>query len=200
VAVKEGHRQRQAQATREQVAAAARRLFAERGYIATTIAAIAEAADIPAPTIYSAFGTKKKILDEVLELWIRGTGIRRDHEEALLHPDPEQRLRRLAGWNARQFAQGLDVIETYELAARSDPDMMRSWRRVLAGRERASREFLASMEPHLAPGLDGAVDLFVALTQPGTYRALVIERGWSIERFAAWLGDLFVAQLLRPSG
>ena len=97
MAVKEGHRQRQAQATREQVAAAARRLFAERGYIATTIAAIAEAADIPAPTIYSAFGTKKKILDEVLELWIRGTGVRRDHEEALLHPDPEQRLRRLRG-------------------------------------------------------------------------------------------------------
>lgn len=200
MAVKEGHRQRQAQATSEQVAAAARRLFAERGYIATTIAAIAEAADIPAPTIYSAFGTKKKILDEVLELWIRGTGVRRDHEEALLHPDPEQRLRRLAGWNARQFAQGLDVIETYELAARSDPEMMRSWRQVLAGRERATREFLASMEPDLAPGLDGAVDLFIALTQPGTYRTLVVERGWSTERFAAWLGDLVVAQLLRPSG
>ena len=78
--------------------------------------------------------------------------------------------------------------------------MMRSWQQVLAERERASREFLASMEPDLAPGLDGAVDLFIALTQPGTYRTLVVERGWSTERFAAWLGDLFVAQLLRPSG
>jgi AcrR family transcriptional regulator len=200
VAVKEGHRQRQAQATREQVAAAARRLFADRGYVATTIAAIAEAADIPAPTIYSAFGSKKKILDEVMELWIRGSGVRQEHEEALLHPDPEQRLRMLAGWNARQFEQGLDVIETYDLAARSDPDMMRSWRRVLAARERVTREFLASIEPRLAPGLDGAVDLFIALTQPGIYRTLVVERGWSTERFAAWLGDLFVAQLLRPSG
>jgi hypothetical protein len=78
--------------------------------------------------------------------------------------------------------------------------MMRSWRRVLAARERVTREFLASMEPRLSPGLDGAVDLFIALTQPGIYRTLVVERGWSTERFAAWLGDLFVAQLLRPSG
>ncbi len=197
MAVKEGHRQRQAQATREQVAAAARRLFAERGYVATTIAAIAEAADIPAPTIYSAFGNKKKILDEVMELWIRGSGVRQEHAEALRHPDPAQRLRMLAGWNARQFSHGLDVIETYELAARSDSEMMLAWRRVLAARERVSREFLSSMEAHLAPGLDGAVDLFIALTQPGIYRTLVVERGWSTERFAGWLGDLFVAQLLR---
>lgn len=179
------------------MAAAARRLFAERGYVATTIAAIAEAADIPAPTIYSAFGSKKKILDEVLELWIRGSGVRQEHEEALLHPDPAQRLRMLAGWNARQFEQGLDVIETYELAARVEPDMLRAWQRVLAGRERVTREFLASVEEHLAPGLDGAVDLFIALTQPGIYRTLVVERGWSTERFAGWLGDLFVAQLLK---
>lgn len=168
--------------------------------MATTIAAIAEAADIPAPTIYSAFGNKKKILDEVLELWIRGTGVRADHEDALRHPEPAERLRRLAGWNTRQFAQGLDVIETYEDAARADPDMMRAWRRMLAGREGATREFLGSMEADLAVGLDDAVDLFVALTQPGTYRRLVVERGWTTDRFARWLGDLFIAQLLRPSG
>lgn len=41
-------------------AAAARGQFARHGYVATTIAAIADA-DIPAPTIYSAFGSKAKI-------------------------------------------------------------------------------------------------------------------------------------------
>lgn len=200
MAVKEGHRRRQAQATRTQVAAAARRLFAERGYVTTTIAAIAVEADIPAPTIYSAFGTKKKILDDVLERWIAGSGVREEHAEAVRHPDPEHRLRALASWNTRQLAQGLDVIETYEDAARADPEMMQAWRRVLAGREGVSREFLATLEPHLTVPLDDAVDLFVALTQPGVYRTLVVERGWSTDRFAAWLGDLFVAQLLTPSG
>ena len=51
------HRQRQAAATRRQIAAAARQLFAERGYVATTIAAISERADIPVQTVYSAIGT-----------------------------------------------------------------------------------------------------------------------------------------------
>ncbi len=82
-------------------------------------------------------------------------------------------------------------------AARADPEMMRAWRRVLAGREDATRQFLGSMK--LALELDEAVAVFVALTQPGVYRTLVVERGWTNERFARWLGDLFVAQLLRPS-
>ena len=122
----------------------------------------------------------------------------RGAQRALRHPDPVERLRRLAAWNTRQFEQGLDVIETYEDAARADPEMMRAWRRVLAGREGATRQFLCSMA--LAVELDEAVAVFVALTQPGIYRTLVVERGWKNERFARWLGDLFVAQLLRPSG
>ena len=52
-------------ATKQQVASAARGLFAAHGYVGTTIAAIADAADIPEPTIYSAFGTKAKILQAI---------------------------------------------------------------------------------------------------------------------------------------
>ncbi len=194
-----GHRQRQAQATRDQIAAAARTLFAERGYVATTIAAIAEAADIPAPTIYSAFGSKKRILAAIRERWITESGAQREHEAALRRPDPAERLRMAARWNTRQFALGLDVIQTYEDAARADPSMNETWQAVLAGREGAIRGLLATIEPHLAPGLDGAVELFVALSQPGPYRVLVVERGWTDERYERWLGDLFVAQLLNSS-
>ena len=55
VAVKRstGHRQRQAEATKQQVAQVARALFAEHGYVATTISTIATEADIPVQTIYS---------------------------------------------------------------------------------------------------------------------------------------------------
>ena len=69
------HRQRQAQATREAVAGAARRLFADQGYSTTSIEAISEAAEIPVPTIYSAFGNKPAILEEGRRLWIAGTDV-----------------------------------------------------------------------------------------------------------------------------
>ena len=59
------HRQRQAAATRRQIAAAARQLFAERGYVATTIAAISERADIPA-AVRAELGAQYVFTDHML--------------------------------------------------------------------------------------------------------------------------------------
>jgi len=196
------HRQRQAQATREQVAAAARALFAERGYVAATITAIAEAADIPAPTIYSAFGSKKKILDEVVRLWIAASDVQRLHDEALAQPDPAQRVRVIAHFQRLQLDHGLDVILIYQEAARTDPQMASAWRNVLAGRERALGELVVSLEGDLAPGLDtkGAIDRFLTCTLAEIYSMLVQERGWSPEQYERWLGDLLIDQLLGTRG
>jgi hypothetical protein len=54
------HRQREASATREAIARTALQLFADRGYVATTIQAISEAADIPAPTIYQRWAVSRR--------------------------------------------------------------------------------------------------------------------------------------------
>ena len=72
----DGYREEQAEATKDRVAAAARGLFAERGFAGTTITAISEAAGVPAQTIYSAFGTKARILARVSEVWMRETRTR----------------------------------------------------------------------------------------------------------------------------
>ena len=122
-------------ATRQQIAGAARRLFAERGYLGTTIAAIAAEADIPAPTIYSAFGTKAKILEEITRLWIAESGTRQEHEESIRQPDPVRRLQIAAHWHTRQMELGYDVITIYQEAARADPEMALVLKSVLDGRE-----------------------------------------------------------------
>src|SRR6266700_4111901 len=61
-------RQAQVRATRAEVVDAARRLFLERGYGATTIEAIGQAASIPLATIYRLFGSKRGILAAVLDV------------------------------------------------------------------------------------------------------------------------------------
>jgi AcrR family transcriptional regulator len=199
---KTGHRYRQAMATRQQVAVAARRLFAERGYLGTTISAIAAEADIPSPTIYSAFGTKAKILTEITRMWIAETETQQQHEAALAQPDPVERLRMAAHWHTRQMELGYDVISIYQEAARADPEMAVEWKSVLDGRDRAIGKLVDSLAGHLAPGLTRAraVDRFVTCTLSEVYRTLVLERNWALDDYERWIADLFVSQLLaRPT-
>src|SRR3979411_1412784 len=104
------HRQRQAQATRAAVARAARRLFADHGYIATTVEAISDAAEIPVPTIYSAFGNKPAILEEVRLRWIVETDVEGLHRQALAAPDGRRVLQFTKHWTLLQFQVGYNVI------------------------------------------------------------------------------------------
>ncbi|SNT28522.1 DNA-binding transcriptional regulator, AcrR family [Asanoa hainanensis] len=193
-----GHRQRQAEATKRQVATAARDLFATNGYVATTIAAIAEAADIPAQTIYSAFGGKAKILRVIAWGAVAALDVDRAHEEALAAPDPADGLRMAATVQRRQFAEMYDVIAVYQEAARTDPDIAADLHTIAGNRERAFRRHVAAIEADLVPGLgvDDGLAIYLALVLPEIYRTFVVERGWTADRYGEWLGAALVRQLL----
>jgi AcrR family transcriptional regulator len=192
------YRQRQAQRTREVIAASARRLFAERGYVATTIEAISGAAEIPVPTIYSALGNKPAILEEIRRTWIAESGVEELHREALSTSEPRARLRLAAHWTRRQFELGHDVIAIYQEAARIDSRAALVWRRALAGREAALDQLVHSLKGRLRPRLKpaAALDIYIVCTLPEAYRALVLDRRWSPDQYEEWLAELLVLELL----
>src|SRR5438445_13268395 len=61
-----------AEATRLAIVAAAGRLFAERGYAATSIEEIAAAAAVGLATVFSSVGGKPELLKEAYRLAVRG--------------------------------------------------------------------------------------------------------------------------------
>ncbi len=192
------HRQRQAEATKQEVARVARALFAEHGYVATTISTISAEADIPVQTIYSAFGSKARILDKITEVWMREAQTTSRAAAYLEEPDPDRQLRMLAELNRRQMESGSDVVAIYQEAAASDPQMAANLRNVLAAREREIRKLVEVLAPRLRAELtvDAALDLTLALTLPEVFHLLVVERGWSHRRYETWLGETLVSQLL----
>lgn len=194
-----GHRQRQAEATKDHLAAAARRLFAARGYAATTIAAISAEADIPVPTIYSALGSKPRILARITDAWMEEARTLALAAATTRETDPVRRLALFAELNRRQLEVGLDVVTTYQDAARTDPGIARVLGRILAAREGEMRNLLEAVAPGFRPGLgvDEALDVTLALTVPEVYRTLVLERGWTAARYEAWLAGTLRDQLLR---
>ena len=78
----------------------AQQLFFTRGYAATTIAAIAEMADVSVETIYKSFGGKPGLVDALL---IRGFDLLTAAITSAVDDDPLRRLR-TSGVRYRDFA------------------------------------------------------------------------------------------------
>jgi AcrR family transcriptional regulator len=200
-------RQEQAASTRAKIVDAAQRLFVENGYVATSMAAIAAEAGVALKTVYAAFETKSGVLAAVWNRLLRGddapapVGERDWYREVLEEPDPRRQLR-LNARNARaareRFGPLLEVIRT---GAPSDPDVGALWARIQSEFHDNQRAIVVTLHERdaLKKGLDveAASDLLWTLNHPSVYQLLVGERGWTLDRYEQWLGDVLCSQLLR---
>ena len=134
-ATKPGLRERKKQQTRERIARVALELFAERGYDETTLAAIAEAADVSPRTIFAYYQSKEDILfceegdfvdrlRQMLEERPPGTttvDAIRDVFASIEPPDEQARLRKkvLSGTPALQTRMGAQHARLEPMLAES---------------------------------------------------------------------------------
>lgn len=195
------HRARQAQATRDSIAAAARKLFATQGYAPTTIEAIAREAGVAVQTIYSTFGSKRAILLSLLDAMETEGGVTQlqiDLTAAASHPVLQ--LRHWVAFSRRFFERGMDLLTMARAAASTEPDVAAHVREGEKRRREGARALIRSwaIAGVLREGLQEgkAIDILWALLSPEMYHLLVGESGWSSEDYESWLVAELAGQLL----
>ena len=192
--------------TRAAVAEAARILFLERGYAATTIDAISERSDTPAATVYRLFSSKMGILKAVLDVSIGGDDdavamAERPQVHALLSDeDPVGRLTRFAALLHEVMARLGPVHRILADAARADPEAAALLAEISRQRQEGQRRIARALARSgaLRPGLRerDAADIIHALASPEVYGLLVADRSWSGQRYERWLSAILIDQLL----
>jgi len=199
-------RRRQAAATRSEILAAALRLFEQRGYTATSMAAIAAEAGVALKTVYLAFQTKRGLLLALWHLLLRGdeepmpVGERPWFREVMDERDPERMLR-LNARNSRIVKERAGtLLEILRSAAPTDAELDALWTRIQAELYDNQHSIVERLQKNhaLRPGLgvDRGADILWTLNHPNLYRLLVGDRGWTSEQYEEWLGDAFCSQLL----
>src|SRR5579871_244008 len=98
-------RREQAGATRLAIVRAARQLFAQRGYAATTIEAIAAATGVAVQTVYATLGSKRAILVALIDLVKEETDVAGNYARLMTEEDPREQLR-LVAHLTRRYSEG----------------------------------------------------------------------------------------------
>lgn len=203
-------RQARTRRTRAAVVEAARSLFVERGYAATTIEAISDRSDTPQPTVYRLFSSKLGILKALLDVSVGGDDeavamADRPQVRALVSDeDPKNQLAGFAALLREVMARVGPVHRILADAARSDEAAASLLAEIARQRHEGQRRIARSVarSGDLRPGLRerDAGDIVHALASPEVYGLLVFDRGWSGERYEKWLSSILIDQLLSADG
>lgn len=199
-------RAEQAQETRRRIRVAADTLFLERGYRDVSMDEIARAAGVARQTVFSIYGTKARVLKEVLDVRLAGDDAplslveRPAAQRMLASTDPVDAVRRSARlivevgvrvapiWPAvteaaASDAEIADLLRTYDTARRegtgSIVDVVGNLGALRRGRTRAR-----------------AKDAVFLLTDPAAIHH-ARRLGWSAGEIERWYADCLSALLLR---
>src|SRR5579859_7340409 len=200
-------RAEQAAATRQAIVAAAGKLFAEQGYAATTVAAIAAAARVTPKSVY-AVAEKPQLLLLAVDRAIVGDDepvpvAQRPGMRALLaEPDARTQARLAGRLGAATLLRLYPVYRAFEQAAGAEPVLREAWREYQRRRRSDVRLLVKAVADagNLRAGLtvEQATDTVWALLGWHPVALLVEERGWGTAKLTRWIEDLFVTLLCEP--
>lgn len=195
-------REAQAEATRQRILDAGLALFAERGYPATSVSQIAQAAGVSTETIYASVGSKRGIIDALLEqVSLQRVGEQAAAEMAARGGTPKATIAVIAEQVTRFWVEHGKLVGVLRTGI-GDPEIGGAWLARQAGRRELLRTFLAAWPPgsmRAGLDLDQATDIAWTLSSDQVYALLVELRGWSVDAYRTWTRETLERELLAES-
>lgn len=189
-------RRERAQATQARIVKTAYDLFVTRGYARTTMAEIAEAANVAVQTVYFTFHTKAALLSRCVDFAVMGEG-------QPLPPDQQPWFRAMVAEKdvaaaLRHLVRGVGAISRrvtpLYLVARAAAEGDTETARVMAFHEtwraQGYRQMLdllrakAPLRPELSP--ERATQLLLLYAGQDVYHVLIDVYGWTFDEWVDW--------------
>lgn len=188
--------------TEQRLIDAAARLFVERGYVSTTLTAVAAAAGVAPRTVYLRFDTKVALFKRTMDVRLAGDSAPVDvaHREwmqrAFTAATCAERIHLMARGAGDMFSRIGPLLEVGEQAAAIEPVIAAA---AQAGRETTRdelRRFWRTLEADglLPAGADAEwlADTAVMTCSAGTYLHANRTLGWSADTYADWLAKTWL--------
>jgi AcrR family transcriptional regulator len=203
-------RQAQVRATRLRIIEAAKALFIAHGYPATTLEAIADAADTSLPTLYRLFSSKPTLLKAVLDVSFGGDdqpvpfSDRPDVQAARGEPGPRALITAFARIGRDFMERSSAIMRVLATASAVDPDAAQLMEEIRRQRHTGQSRIVAALSAlgALDPDLEfsEAADITYAVLSPEVHHILTVERGWTAGQYEQWLVRSLGALLRREPG
>lgn len=196
---------RQERALRQHLAAlaAARALFLQRGYTATTVESIAHVAEVSAATIYKSYGGKAGLVRELCQRALAGAGpVPAEERSNALRSDGDPR-ELIEGWGrlAAEVSPRLSpLLLLLRTAAQADAEAAALYDQLARTRQRRMADNARHLADagHLRIGVttQDARDILWLCTSPELYDLLIIQRQWTLAKFSRFVTDTMISALL----
>lgn len=201
-------RQARAAETRSRIIEAAHRRFVADGYAATTIAAVAMAAEVSTPTVYAGFGTKAQLLKEAIDVALAGDSAAVPVADRPLSTwvhradTAEELVARYAVMMGELASRAAPIYHVLVRAADSEPVLAALLDDLERQRLRAATILAGAIHDRggLPAGrtLEEARDVAWICNAPELYADLTTKRRWSRRRYVAWARNTLIKLILEP--
>jgi AcrR family transcriptional regulator len=186
-----GRRADYAALTRQAIIDSARKLYADKGFFATTVEDIAADARVAPTTVYAACGGKHGLLHTLMGQWQNAPVIQATYQLIATLTDGETILRRTAAGTREVREHWGDVMRVVLATAPNDPGIAES----LATATGNYREGMALTAQRLADigalksdiSVTVAADVLWFYFGYSSYFTLADENGWTLAKAEQWL-------------